>query len=92
LVSSFLVDMGGLDQCSEIKLGLLRRLAATTVQCELLEAQMVNGQPVDIATLCTLASTSMRLSVRLGLERRAKPVETLQAYLTRTADEADTAA
>jgi hypothetical protein len=74
LVGSYLVDMGGLDQCSEIKLGLLRRLAATTVQCELLEAQMVNGQPVDIATLCTLASTSMRLSVRLGLERRARDV------------------
>ena len=35
---------------------------------------MVNGQPVDIATLCTLASTSMRLSVRLGLERRARDV------------------
>jgi hypothetical protein len=74
LVSSYVVDMGGLDLCSEIKLGLLRRLAATTVQSELLEAQMVNGQPVDIATLCTLASTAMRLSVRLGLERRARDV------------------
>jgi hypothetical protein len=72
LVSRFVVDMGGFDQCSEIKLGLLRRLAATTVQSELLEAQMVNGEPVDIATLCTLASTSMRLSVRLGLERRPR--------------------
>jgi hypothetical protein len=92
LVGSYLADMGGLDLCSEIKLGLLRRLAATTVQCELLEAQMVNGQPVDIATLCTLASTSMRLSVRLGLERQPKPVETLQDYLTRTAGKADTAA
>jgi hypothetical protein len=32
---------------------------------------------VDIATLCTLASTAMRLSVRLGLERRAKDVSEL---------------
>jgi hypothetical protein len=88
LVSSYVVDMGGLDLVSEIKLGLLRRLAATTVQCELLEAQMVNGQPVDIATLCTLASTAMRLSVRLGLERRAKPIESLQDYLARTSDAA----
>jgi hypothetical protein len=77
LVGSYVVDMGGLGQCSEIRLGLLRRLAATTVQCELLEAQMVNGLPVDIATLCTLASTAMRLSVRLGLERRAKDVSEL---------------
>jgi hypothetical protein len=74
LVSAFVADMGGLDQCSEIKLGLLRRLAATTVQAELLEAQMVNGQPVDIATLCTLASTTVRLSTRLGLERVAKDI------------------
>src|SRR2546430_13372617 len=27
LVSAFIADMGGLDQCSEIKLNLLRRLA-----------------------------------------------------------------
>jgi hypothetical protein len=74
LVGSYVVDMGGLSQCSEIRLGLLRRLAATTVQCELIEAQMVNGSPVDIATLCTLASTAMRLSVRLGLERRAREI------------------
>jgi hypothetical protein len=74
LVSAYLADMGGLDQCSEIKLGLLRRLAAITVQAELLEAQMVNGKPVDVATLCTLSSTVMRLSSRLGLERVPRDV------------------
>src|SRR6266404_5159305 len=74
LVSAFVADMGGLDQCSEIKLGLLRRLAATTVQAELLEARMVNGKPVDVTTLCQLASTVVRLSSRLGLERVAKDV------------------
>jgi hypothetical protein len=66
--------MGGLDRCSEIRLGLLRRLAATTVQAEMLEARMVNGEAIDIATLCTLASTTVRLSQRLGLERRARNV------------------
>src|SRR5262249_19230900 len=72
LVNAFVIDMGGLDQCSEIKLGLLRRLAATTVQAEMLEAKMVNGEQVDVATLCTLASTAMRLSSRLGIERVPK--------------------
>jgi hypothetical protein len=66
--------MGGLDHCSEIRLGLVRRLAATTVQAEILEARMVNGEAIDIATLCTLASTTVRLSQRLGLERRARNV------------------
>src|SRR3954452_15339399 len=74
LVNAFVADMGGLDRCSEIKLGLLRRLAATTVQAELLEAMMVNGEQIDIATLCTLASTTVRISQRLGLERRARDV------------------
>ena len=39
------------------------------MQAELLEARMVNGKPVDVATLCQLASIVMRLSSRLGLER-----------------------
>jgi hypothetical protein len=74
LVNAFVADMGGLDHCSEIKLGLLRRLAAATVQAEMLEARMVNGEAIDITTLCTLASTTVRLSQRLGLERRARNV------------------
>ena len=42
-------------ECSEIKLGLLRRLAAVVVQAELLEARMARGEPIDIGVLCTLA-------------------------------------
>jgi len=91
LVNAFVADMGGLDRCSEIKLGLLRRLAATTVQAEMLEARMVNGEAIDIATLCTLASTTVRLSQRLGLERRARNVTpSLGQYLAaRTAPALD---
>jgi hypothetical protein len=74
LVSAFLVDMGGIENCSEIKLGLVRQLAAVTVQAELLAAQMVNGVPVDIPTLCQLASTTVRLSTRLGIARIAKNI------------------
>src|SRR5262245_52328260 len=74
LVNAFVADLGGLDHCSEIKLGLVRRLAATTVLAEMLEARMINGEAIDIATLCTLASTTVRLSQRLGLERRARNV------------------
>jgi hypothetical protein len=75
LVRAFVVDMGGIEQCSEIKLGLLRRLAAMTVQAEALEAKMVDGEEVDIATLCQLASTAMRISSRLGIERVPRPIE-----------------
>jgi hypothetical protein len=37
LVNAFVVDMGGAASCSDIKFGLLRRLAAVTVQAEVLE-------------------------------------------------------
>jgi hypothetical protein len=72
LVSSYIADQGGLDYCSEVKLGLMRRLAAIVVQAEQLEARMVNGEQIDIGQLCTLASTTVRLSQRLGLERRQR--------------------
>jgi hypothetical protein len=87
LVSSYVSDMGGLDLCSEIKIGLLRRLAAATVAAERLEARMINGEAVDIGQLCTLASTTVRLASRVGLERRARPVESLSALLSRMGPE-----
>jgi predicted phage gp36 major capsid-like protein len=48
LVNAFVADVGGFDRCSQIKLGLVRRLAATTVQAEMLEARMVNGEAIDM--------------------------------------------
>lgn len=82
LVCAYIADQGGIDRCSEIKLGLLRRLAATTVQSEIIEARMVNGEAVDISTLCTLASTTVRIAQRLGIERVPKNVTpTLNEYL-----------
>src|SRR5437016_636662 len=83
LVNAFIADSGGIDQCSEIRISLLRRLASVVVQSELLEARMINGDEVDISTLCTLASTVTRISSRLGLERVPKDVETLGEYMQR---------
>src|SRR5262249_36280311 len=68
LVNAFISDSGGIDQCSEIKLSLLRRLATTTVQSELIEARIVSGEQVDIGLLCQLASTSVRLAQRIGID------------------------
>ena len=74
LGGSYIADMGGVDCCSEIRLGLIRRLASTTVMSEQLEAQMVSGKAIDVQTLCQLASTCMRIATRLGLERRQRDV------------------
>src|SRR5262245_6675143 len=74
LVNGFISAQGGLDLCSETKLARLRRLAAVTVMAESIEARLINGEPVDTNRLCVLASTSVRLAMRLGLERRMREV------------------
>jgi hypothetical protein len=74
LVRAFIADAGGIENCSEVRLGLLRRLAAATVLSEEIEARAVNGEPVDINQFCTLASTTVRLSQRLGINRVPKNV------------------
>jgi hypothetical protein len=74
LVNAYVADMGGRDNCSEVKLGLLRRLAATTVLAEAMEAKAVNGETVDVSTFCNLASTTVRLAQRVGIERVPKDV------------------
>ena len=86
LVRQFVADMGGIEDCSAVKLGLIRRLAAVTVMSEQIEARMANGDRVDVTTLCQLASTALRLSGRLGLDRRQRDVTpTLSDYLRATA-------
>jgi hypothetical protein len=74
LVRSYLVDQGGEENCSEVKIGLMRRLAGIVVQSELLEARMVNGEEIDVLKLCTLASTCVRISQRLGLSRHTREI------------------
>jgi hypothetical protein len=77
LVKAYLNDAGGADICSEVKIGLCRRLAATTVLAELMEAKAINGEEVSLSEYCTLASTAVRISTRLGLSRTARDVTTL---------------
>ena len=73
LVAAFISDSAGIENVSEIRLNLIRRLAATVVAAETMEARMIDGEDVDIATL-ELASTTVRISSRLGLERRSRDV------------------
>jgi hypothetical protein len=74
LVQAYAADMGGLSNLSEVKLGLLRRLAAASVLAEALEVKAANGEAVDIATFCNLASTTVRIASRVGLERYAHDI------------------
>jgi hypothetical protein len=87
LVLAFVADMGGLDNCSSVRLGLLRRLAAASVLIERLEAEAVAGKAIDVNEFCTLTSTTVRLSQRLGLERRQRLVTpSVAEYVARLED------
>ena len=59
---------------SEVRLGLVRRLAAATVLSEEVEAAVVNGERIDVSIFCQLASTTVRLAQRLGIERIPRTV------------------
>src|SRR5262249_27056574 len=84
LVRSMISDSGGVENCTEVRLGLIRRLAAATVMSEQLEGQAINGEPVDVGTFCQLASTTVRIAARLGVnERIPRQVEPTLADLIR---------
>ena len=94
LVRAYIADAGGIDRCSEVKLGLLRRLAAASVLAEAMEARAVSGAAIDVNEFCTLASTTVRLAQRVGINRTPKNVTpSLDQYLqTINADESEDAA
>lgn len=58
---------------------------------EQVEAQLARGEQVNIADVAALSSTLVRLSSRIGVDRRAKPaVPSLDAYLdARSRDQDD---
>jgi hypothetical protein len=91
LVNAYIADAGGIENCSAVRLGLLRRLASITVLCEALEVKVVNGNgsdaDVDIGEMCNLASTVVRLSQRLGINRTPRNITpTLAEYLQQVAE------
>jgi hypothetical protein len=79
---ALVADAAGIDRLSEAKICLLRRYAALECVAEGIEAAILNGQEVDLASYATLASTMCRLASRVGLSRKQKDVTpTLEAYL-----------
>ena len=83
LMSEAIADAGGIGQCSQAKLQLIRRLAALSVQLEALEARLADGEALDIAEYTALTSTLVRVVSRLGINRVARDVTSvsLNQYL-----------
>jgi hypothetical protein len=88
--SAIFIDLGGVEHCSESKQQLVRRFAACSVIAEQMEAGLARGEKLDITAHSQLSSTLVRLSSRIGIDRRAKGITpSLASYLDNNSSQND---
>lgn len=93
LVLSLADDAGGADSLTEVDKSAIKQAAANIIECERLQADIVNGLRVDADQLVRLSNTTARLLSKLGIKRTApKPLSLADAMAaaaeTRAAREA----
>jgi hypothetical protein len=89
LVCSYVDDAGGINALSELRLSLIRRIAALTVEAERLEVDLASGKHVDVDLLARLSSHIRRIAETIGLDRKVKDVTpSLSDIIARHATEA----
>src|SRR5262249_13606947 len=83
--AAHLSDLGGDDNVSEAQRSLVRRIGVLTTQLERLERRFAqaNGQATasDLDLYVRASGNLRRILQTIGLERRAKPVPTMQEFL-----------
>ena len=67
IVNAILVDCGGVERCSEVKLQQIRRFAAASCLAEQLEARAAAGEKISIAEHAALSSETVRLSNKISV-------------------------
>ena len=84
LIALHTSDLGGEDNISQAEKSILRRASVMTVELERMEvtfAEAGEAQPAQLQLYQTTANSLRRLLESIGLQRRARPVETLEEYL-----------
>jgi hypothetical protein len=80
ILAQLISDLGG--DPSEAQSAIARRAATLATWCEAREAQMLNGEQVDISEFTTAVNAMRRLLSDLGLERRLRDVSpSLDKYI-----------
>ena len=77
---------------SEARGQLVRRFAALAVQAERMEAQLANGETLDVGQYSQIVSTLVRVAARLGINRAARDVTPTVAEYLRSKAAGDEAA
>jgi hypothetical protein len=83
LVADVESDLGGRDQLSAVERALIEGFAGAAVVLDNLNTRLLLGQEIDLSQHAQAVSAMVRVASRLGLQRRARPVETLAEYLAR---------
>jgi hypothetical protein len=89
LIAAHCQDMGGVDLLSEAQLSLVKRVSTLELECEQAEGKLSMGQEIDLDLYQRMLNSLRRALETLGIERRAKPVETLSEYLARIPPDPD---
>jgi hypothetical protein len=76
-------DLGGRDALSTVARTLIEAYASAAVVLQHFSTQLALGQKIDLSQFTGVASSLVRIGSRLGLERRAREVESLDAFLKR---------
>jgi hypothetical protein len=74
LVELFADDAGGVSSLTELRVSIIRRAAALTVECERMEGELADGRPVDIDALARTSGHLRRLAETVGLNRVKRDV------------------
>jgi hypothetical protein len=83
LIDTLTSDLGDDDQLSEGQRQLVQRAAVCGAIIADYEARWIAGEPIPLNEYLAAVNVQRRVLATLGLERRAKPVETLSEYLAR---------
>ncbi len=80
ILAQILADIGG--DPTELQMQIARRAVSLSLWAESIEARLVSGDEVDIATFATVANALRRLLGDLGIGRRAIDItQPLDRYL-----------
>lgn len=85
LRNDFADEAGGYDKLPASGQQIVRTLARTSFELELLEAERVAGRPIDPLTFVTLVNSQRRLLAQLhSIKPKSAPTPTLTDHLSRT--------
>jgi hypothetical protein len=74
LITDIEIDLGGREALSTIELALIEGFAGAYVALENLNTRLALGETIDIGEHAQAVSAMVRLSNKLGLQRRARDV------------------